>query len=132
MKGLAGKQIRGLPLGAKLECADNSGAKVLSLINVKAYHNTKRRVPAASVGDMIIASVKRGSPEMRRKVVYAVVIRQRKTFRRQDGLMVEFEDNAAVLVQDNGETRGTEIKGPVAKEAAERWPRVAALASSIV
>ncbi|MCL4334203.1 MAG: 50S ribosomal protein L14 [Candidatus Thermoplasmatota archaeon] len=132
MKGLAGTQIRGLPLGANLECADNSGAKIISLINVKAYHNTKSRVPAASVGDMIIASVKKGSPEMRRKVVYAVVIRQRKTFRRQDGLMVEFEDNAAVLVQDNGETRGTEIKGPVAKEAAERWPRVAALASSIV
>jgi len=89
-------------------------------------------VPVASVGDMIIASVKKGTPEMRRKVVYAVVIRQRKAFRRPDGLMVEFEDNAAVLVQDNGETRGTEIKGPVAKEAAERWPRVAALASTII
>ncbi len=132
MKGLAGRQIRGLPLGANLECADNTGAKIISLINVKAYHNTKDRVPVASVGDMIIASVKKGTPEMRKKVVYAVVIRQRKAFRRPDGLMVEFEDNAAVLVQDNGETRGTEIKGPVAKEAAERWPRVAALASTII
>lgn len=132
MKGIAGRQQRGLPLGAVLPCADNSGAKVISLIGVKAYHGVARRIPAAGIGDMFIASVKKGTPEMRSKVVYAVVVRQRRPYRRSDGTMVEFDDNAAVLVTPDGEVRGSEIKGPVAREAAERWPRIAAVASTIV
>lgn len=132
MKGLAGRQHRGLPLGAVMTCADNSGAKIISLIDVKAWHGKARKIPAAGVGDLFIASVKRGNPEMRSKVVYAVVIRQRRPFRRSDGMMVEFEDNAAVLVTPEGEVRGSEIKGPVAREAAERWPRIAAIAGTIV
>lgn len=132
MKGIAGRQQRGLPLGAVIPCADNSGAKIVSLIGVKAYHGVARRIPAAGIGDMFIASVKKGTPEMRSKVVYAVVVRQRRPFRRSDGTMVEFDDNAAVLVTPEGEVRGSEIKGPVAREAAERWPRIAAVASTIV
>ena len=132
MKGIAGRQIRGLPLGATMPCADNSGAKIVSLIDVKAWHGVARRIPAAGVGDLFIASVKKGSPEMRAKVVYAVVIRQRRPFRRADGVMVQFEDNAAVLVTPEGEVRGSEIKGPVAREASERWPRIASIASTIV
>lgn len=132
MKGIAGRQQRGLPLGAMIPCADNSGAKMISLIGVKAYHGVARRIPAAGVGDMFIASVKKGTPEMRSKVVYAVVVRQRRPYRRSDGTMVEFDDNAAVLVTPEGEVRGSEIKGPVAREAAERWPRIASVASTIV
>lgn len=132
MKGIAGKQHRGLPLGALIPCADNSGAKVISLIDVKAYHGVARRIPAAGVGDMFIASVKKGSPEMRAKVVYAVVVRQKRPYKRADGTMVRFDDNAAVLVTPDGEVRGSEIKGPVAREAAERWPRIASVASIIV
>lgn len=132
MKGLAGRQQRGLPLGAKMPCADNSGAKMISLIDVKAYHGVASRIPSAGVGDMFIASVKKGTPEMRAKVVYAVVVRQRRPFRRADGTMVQFDDNAAVLVTPEGEVRGSEIKGPVAREAAERWPRIASIASTIV
>ena len=132
MKGIAGRQIRGLPLGATMPCADNSGAKIVSLIDVKAWHGVARRIPAAGVGDMFIASVKKGRPEMRSKVVYAVVIRQRRPYRRADGTMVQFEENAAVLVTPEGEVRGSEIKGPVAREAAERWPRIAAISSTIV
>jgi large subunit ribosomal protein L14 len=113
-------------------CADNSGAKIISLVDVKAYHGVASRIPAAGVGDLFIASVKKGSPEMRSKVVYAVVVRQRRPFRRADGTMVSFEENAAVLVTPEGEVRGSEIKGPVAREAAERWPRIAAIASTIV
>jgi len=113
-------------------CADNSGAKIISLIGVKAYHGVARRIPAAGIGDMFIASVKKGTPEMRSKVVYAVVVRQRRPYRRSDGTMVEFDDNAAVLVTPEGEVRGSEIKGPVAREAAERWPRIASVASTIV
>lgn len=132
MKGIAGRQQRGLPLGALMPCADNSGAKMISLIGVKAYHGVASRIPSAGIGDMFIASVKKGTPEMRAKVVYAVVVRQRRPFRRADGTMVQFDDNAAVLVTPEGEVRGSEIKGPVAREAAERWPRIASIASTIV
>ena len=84
------------------------------------------------MGDIVIASVKKGTPEMRRQVVHAVVVRQRRPFRRADGMMVMFEDNAAVITSETGETKGTDIKGAVAREAAERWPRIAATASIIV
>ena len=69
---------------------------------------------------------------MRKKVFPAVIVRQRRPFRRADGIWVQFEDNAAVIVTSNGETKGSEIKGPVAREAAERWPRIAAISSIIV
>src|SRR5207253_10848490 len=62
----------------------------------------------------------------------AVVVRQRRPFRRPEGMMVQFEDNACVIVTPEGEAKGSDIKGPVAREAAERWPRGAATASMIV
>jgi large subunit ribosomal protein L14 len=132
MKGLPGKQKRGLPTGAQLVCIDNTGAKVISVIAVPKYHGTRRRYPSAGVGDLIIASVKKGTPEMRRQVVNAVIVRQKRPFRRADGTIVQFEDNAAVITTETGETKGTDIKGPVAREAAERWPRIAATASMII
>jgi large subunit ribosomal protein L14 len=132
MKGLAGKQTRGLCTGAVLNVIDNTGAKTISIMAVPGYHGVQRRYPSAGVGDIVVASVKKGSPEMRRQVVYAVIVRQRRPFRRADGVMVSFEDNAAVLTTEEGETKGTDIKGPVAREAAERWPRIAATASTIV
>lgn len=132
MKGLAGKQTRGLPTGARLICTDNTGAKIVELVNVLKYHGVARRYPAGGIGDLIIVSVKKGSPELRKKLVNAVIVRQRRPFRRTDGTMVQFEDNACVLTTPNGETKGTDIKGPVAREAAERWPRIASTASTIV
>ena len=84
------------------------------------------------MGDMVIVSVKEGTPDMRRQVLHAVIIRQRKPYRRMDGTWIQFEDNAAVIVTPEGEPKGTEIRGPVAKEAAERWPKVAGLATIVV
>jgi large subunit ribosomal protein L14 len=132
MKGLAGKQTRGIIVGSVLSVVDNTGAKTISVITVPKYHGVHRRSPSAAVGDIVMASVKKGTPEMRRQIVYAVVVRQRRPFRRADGTMVHFEDNAAVITTEEGETKGSDIKGPVAREAAERWPRVAATASTIV
>ncbi|MEM2941966.1 MAG: 50S ribosomal protein L14 [Candidatus Bathyarchaeia archaeon] len=123
---------RGLPAGSTLVCADNTGAKRLRLINVVGYKSRLRRIPAACVGDMVIVSVSKGSPELRRQMFPAVVIRQKRLFRRPDGMRVQFEDNAAVIMTPEGELKGTEIRGPVAKEAAERWPRVANLASIVL
>ncbi|RZD37795.1 MAG: 50S ribosomal protein L14 [Methanobacteriota archaeon] len=132
MRAVAGRQMRGLPQGARLNCVDNSGAKLIEIVTVLNYKGVHRRSPAAGVGDMIVASVKKGNPEMRRQLVRAVVVRSRRAFRRADGTMVQFEDNAAVLTNELGETKGSSIKGPVCREAAERWPRIAAAATTIV
>ena len=132
MKAIAGRQMRGLPQGARLNCVDNSGAKLIEIVTVLNYKGVHRRSPSAGVGDMIVASVKKCNPEMRRQLVRAVVVRCRRAFRRSDGTMVQFEDNAAVLTNELGETKGSAIKGPVSREAAERWPRIAAAATTIV
>jgi large subunit ribosomal protein L14 len=123
---------RTLVTGSKINCADNSGAKELNIVNVKGYKGRLKRMPAACVGDMIIISVSKGSPDLRRGVFPAILIRQRKPYRRADGVWIQFEDNAAVIITPEGELRGSEIRGPVAKEAAQRWPRVAGAASMIV
>ncbi|UCD14281.1 MAG: 50S ribosomal protein L14 [Thermoplasmatales archaeon] len=132
MKGIAGRMMRGLPVGARLDCIDNTGAKVVQILMTQKLKGVHRRYPKAGVGDMIVVSVKKGASDMKRQILKAVIVRQRRPFRRPDGTMVQFEDNAAVLVTDTGETKGTMIKGPVAIEAAERWPKIASLASIIV
>ncbi len=132
MKGLAGARTRGLPKGARLDCVDNTGAKIVEIIAVMNWHGHHRRYPKAAIGDLIVVSVKKGPPDLRRKVVHAVIVRQKAAIRRADGTRLMFEDNAAVITTDTGETKGSQIKGPVAKEAAERWPRIAAAASMIV
>jgi len=81
---------------------------------------------------MIMISVSKGSPDLRTQMFPAVVVRQRNTFKRPDGTRLSFHDNAGVIMTPEGEMKGTEIRGPVAKEAAERWPRVANLASIII
>jgi len=126
------KMSKGILAGAVVRCADNTGARDLRVIQVLQYKGRLRRVPSAGIGDMVMISVRRGTPEMRRKIFQAVLVRQRKPFRRNDGVWVQFEDNAAVVMTPEGEMRGSEIRGPVSKEAAERWPRIASAASIIV
>jgi large subunit ribosomal protein L14 len=126
------KISRGLPVGAILRCADNTGARELRLIQVVGYKGRRGRLPSAAVGDRVAVSVKRGTPDMRKKIFHAVIVRQRMPFRRADGIWVQFEDNAAVIITPEGEMKGSEIRGPVAREAAERWPRIASAASIIV
>ncbi|MCE4625658.1 MAG: 50S ribosomal protein L14 [Desulfurococcales archaeon] len=122
----------GLQVGSYVSVADNSGAKEVMIINVPYVKTRLRRLPRAAVGDLVVVTVKKGTPNMRRQVVYAVVVRQRRPFRRPDGTWVSFEDNAVVIVNQDGSPRGSEIRGPIAKEAAERWPRVAKLATIII
>lgn len=132
MKGHKAKIPRSVQTGTLLECADNTGARILQIMAVKSYRGVKTRYPKAGIGDLVIVSVKKGSPEMRKQIFHAVVIRQKKEFRRPDGIRVKFEDNAAVLTDENGEPKGTEIKGPVAREAAERFSKIASTATMIV
>ena len=132
MRGIAGRQTRGLPTGARLLVADNTGAKEAMLINVIGYVGTMRRNPAGGVGDMLKVSIKKGSPSTRRQMFNAIIVRQRRPFRRVDGTWVQFEDNACEITNEKGEVQGSDIKGPVAREAAERWPRIAATAKQII
>ncbi len=70
---------------------------------------------------------------MRKKTVLAVIVRQKKEFRRPDGVRIKFENNAAIVVKDEkGNPQGSLIKGPVAKEVCERWPLIAKLANTVV
>ena len=80
-----------------MNCCDNSGARNLYVISVKGFGARLNRLPAAGVGDMVMATVKKGKPELRKKVMPAVVVRQSKPWRRADGVFLYFEDNAGVV-----------------------------------
>lgn len=127
-----------------MNCADNSGARNLYIISVKGIGARLNRLPAGGVGDMVMATVKKGKPELRKKVHPAVIVRQSKPWKRFDGVFLYFEDNAGVvsapaltplwkpqltrrvqIVNPKGEMKGSAITGPVGKEAAELWPRIA-------
>lgn len=133
MKPTNANVTKALPLGARIPTCDNSGAKMLKIFGVKGHKTVKGRLPAAGVGDLVKASVIRGRPDMRKTTVWAIIVRQRKEYKRPDGTRVQFEDNAAVVLKDDeGNPKGTIYKGPIAKEATERWPGIAKVASIIV
>ena len=81
----------GLPVAATVNCADNTGAKNLYIISVKGIKGRLNRLPSACVGDMVMATVKKGKPDLRKKVLPAVIVRQRKPWRRKDGVFMYFE-----------------------------------------
>ncbi len=132
MKGLAGHVTKPLVPSTKLICHDNSGAKEIEIFGVVGAKGVRSRFVCAGVGQVVIASVKKGNPDMVKKVVKALIIRQKKEFRRPNGMRLSFEDNAAVLVTDDGLPVGTEVKGVVAREIFERFPKVSAISAGIV
>ena len=132
MKALTSKVSKSLPIGARLKCIDNTGAREVEIISVKGFKGVRRRLASAGVGDMVVISVKKGTADMRREVTTAVVVRQKKEYRRADGRRVKFEDNAAVIITEDGVLKGSEIRGPIAKEAADLWPAIGSAASIIV
>jgi large subunit ribosomal protein L14 len=132
MKAKQSRTPRAIATGSRLVCADNTGARLVQIVSVDGYHGVRRRQPKLGLGDMATVTVKKGTPDMRRKLVKAVVIRQKKEIRRIDGLRLSFEDNAMVVTNERGEPRGTEIKGAVAREVAERFPKIGSMATIIV
>ncbi len=124
---------KSMPIGSRVETCDNSGAKVIKIFTAVGAKTVKGRYPAVGIGDLFMASVKKGRPDMRKQVVFGTLVRQRKEYRRPDGTRVKFEENAAVVFKDEkGNPKGTIFKGPIAKEAADRWPGVSKLAKIIV
>jgi large subunit ribosomal protein L14 len=125
-------RVAGIINGTRLVVADNSGAKEVMVIGVIEVKTRLRRIPFATVGDMVIVTVKKGKSDMVGQIFRAIIIRQKKPFKRPDGTWVAFEDNACVLVTPEGQPKGREIRGPVAKEAVERWPQIANMVSIVV
>ena len=123
----------GLLVGSFVSTCDNSGAKIVKITSFKRKKTSKGRVPQGGVGDLVTASVKKGRPDMRKQVVFAVIVRQKKEYRRRNGMRIKFADNAVVVLKDDkGNPKGTLLKGAIAKEVTERWPGIAKLAGNIV
>lgn len=132
MKAISARVSRGTNIGAIMNVADNSGAKVVKLVGVKRGKSTKGRQQYAKIADLVKVSVRKGIPDMKGKIFDAVIVRQRRPYRRLNGERVAFEDNAvAILKDDKGNPKGTQIKGVVAREVLERWQAVAKIASSV-
>ena len=121
-----------IQLRTVMKVADNSGAKKIMCIQVLG--GSRKRY--ASIGDIVVASVREAIPNSnagKGDVVRAVIVRTKKEIRRKDGSYVRFDDNAAVLIDNNGDPRGTRIFGPVARELREkRFMRIVSLAPEVV
>ena len=116
----------------RLKVADNTGARELKVIHIMG--GSVRRV--GHVGDVVVASVKTASPHgsiKKSEVVKAVVVRAAKEWRREDGSYIRFDDNAAVLLANDGDPRGTRIFGPVARELREKgYMKIVSLAPEVL
>lgn len=116
----------------RLKVADNSGAKVIRLINIPGSSRRKY----AHLGDVIVCNVREAapnSPVRKGDVVKAVIVRQAQGYQRPDGTHIKFDDNAAVIIQDNLLPRGTRIFGPVARELRDKgFMRIVSLAQEVV
>ena len=116
----------------RLRVADNSGAREILCIRVQG--GSRRRY--AGVGDIITATVKQANPQgavKKGEVVNAVIVRTRKPFGRDDGTSIAFDENAAVLIDDARNPRGTRIFGPVARELRERnFMKIVSLAPEVL
>jgi len=116
----------------KLKVADNTGARLIECF--KVLGGSKRRY--ARVGDIVVASVKDARPGgivKKKDIVRAVIVRQRKDIRRKDGTVLRFDENAAVIVDKDGNPKGTRIFGPVARELRDKgFLKIISLASEVV
>ena len=132
MKAIRSRITKAIPIGSYINCSDNTGAKILQVISVKGYKGVRRRRASAGVGDVVKVTVKEGDVKVRHQMFDAVIIRQKKEYRRKNGMRIAFEDNAAVLITEEGEPKGTEIKGPVAREAIERFSSLGKISTLVV
>lgn len=132
MKAISAKIYGGLTIGSLIKIDDNSGARLLKILSKIGYKGRRGRLPDVGVGDICIGSVVKGKIEMRKKILRAVIIRQKKEYRRRTGERIGFEDNAAIILNEKNEPQASEIKGVIAKEVAERFPKVATIAKNVI
>lgn len=133
MKAVSAKVTHGLNVGSKCLVADNSGARIVRITGVVHGKSRKGRQQSAKVGDWVKVSVRAGKPDMKGQVFDAVIIRQKRAYKRNTGERISFEDNSVALLKDEkGNPKGTMIKGPVAREIHERWAQVAKIAQFVL
>lgn len=133
MKGVTAKLTNGLNIGSKAIASDNSGARIVRITGVMGGKTKRGRQQYAKIGDHVKVSVRKGDPKIIGQVFDAVIIRQKKPFRRNTGERVAFMDNSVALLKDEkGNPKGTQIKGPIAKEVADRWAFLAKIAKYVV
>ncbi len=133
MKPIGATATRALNIGSLVLASDNSGARIVRIVSVKHGKSKKGRQQYAKIADWVKVSVRKGDPKMKGLVFDAIVIRQKKSFRRKNGARVAFTDNAVALLKDDkGNPKGTQIKGPVAREVSERWQQVAKISKFIL
>lgn len=117
--------------GTKLKVADNTGAKVIECITVLGH----KKNAAASIGDIITASVKEAIPRgtvKKKEVVRVVIVRTTKEIAREDGTLVRFDENAGVIIDKDNNPRGTRIFGPVARELRNGFMKIISLAGDVL
>ncbi|MBT3397474.1 50S ribosomal protein L14 [archaeon] len=132
MKAVSARTTKSLNIGSLLDAADNSGARIVKIVSIKHGKTKKGRQGYAKIADWVKVSVRKGDPKMKGEVFDAVVVRQKKPWKRMTGERVCFMDNAVALLKDEkGNPKGTQIKGPVAREVQERWKEVAKIASIV-
>jgi len=133
MKAISAHATRGLNIGSLVNATDNSGANIVRIVSVKRGKTVKKRQQYAKIADWVKVSVRKGKPEMKGEVFDAVVVRLKRPYRRYDGERIAFSDNAVALLKDEkGNPKGTQIKGPIAREVQERWASVAKIARIVV
>jgi len=133
MKGVSARLTKGLNIGSLVTAADNSGARIVRIVGVTRGKTRRGRQQYVKIGDWVRVSVRAGNPEMKGQVFEAVVIRQKKPFKRNTGERVAFTDNAVALMKDEkGNPKGTQVKGPIAREVGDRYPFVAKIAKFVM
>ena len=133
MKGVSARLTKGLNVGSLANAADNSGARIVRIVGVTRGKTRRGRQQYVKIADWVRVSVRAGNPEMKGQVFEAVVIRQKKPFKRNTGERVAFTDNAVALMKDDkGNPKGTQIKGPIAREVGDRYPFVAKIAKFVL
>jgi large subunit ribosomal protein L14 len=132
MNSINASPVKTLTRETTLTCTDNSGAKEVKIIDVYKFKGKKKMLPKAGIADLVKVVIKKGKPEMRKKLEKAVIVRTKKEYKRHNGQHIKFEDNAVVLVDDKGLPKASEIKGVIAKEAAERYPKLAGIAAGVI
>ncbi len=132
MKGVSSRISKTLMPGATITCADNSGASIFHMIHIIGKGGRHSRNAGAGIGDIVSASVRKGSPTYIKKPVRVVIIRQKDELRRSNNMRVRFEDNAGIMINEDNLPIGTEVKGAMAREVVERFVKVGGIASKIV
>ena len=130
--GVKHRMSASIPVGCQLTCTDNSGAKLLNVISVYSDHGVLNKLPNGTIASILLVSVRKGKPELRKKLLQSVIIRQRKPWRRLDGTWIYCEDNSGVIINEKGDPKGTAINGPVAKECGDFFPKIVSNASAVI